>query len=269
MKGRVIFGSGVFALLLFQGLTGLDRCYGQRTTTLERTEFTAYRTNLLYRIDPEVLQALLPAPWVVAPDTSPEFAGWNYVVVLDDRFGIQDPAGKAMGGGKDRIVNFLIRAKNTQTGETAALIHRFFRANPAFVPGFWPKETSLATITRRWEVVGTEWEFDEVRHDVEVRDKTGTLLVEMHIQYQSNSTWRLSPTVAGGNVRSIGHPESFLRIERPDTLQEIVYSARLGIDHRKLFTFRVTAPGLAALFDGSEELIGITARPAGLHHHFR
>lgn len=237
--------------------------------TLERREFVFGRVLLTYRINDQALQALLPKPWVVT--TAPKIPGvkeFNYNIVLDERIGITDAAGKVMGGGKDYIVHFLVWAKNPKTGERAVISHRFFRANPAHVPGNWPKTTSLANITHRLELTGSGWEFDEVRHDVDVRDKAGTPLVEMHLQYQSSPTRLRSPgpTVF---VRGVGDPESLTRIDRPAVVVEVVYGPEKKIDHRKSFTLRVADPELAPLFDGKEELTGIVAFPVMDHRHFR
>lgn len=268
MKRQLITGIAALAILVFQSPIGVAISSGQEELTLERTEFVSYRALLLYRINEQALQALLPAPWVVT--MGPKLPGvkeFNYNIVVDARLGITDAAGKVMGGGKDYIVHFLVLAKNPKTGERAVMSHRFFRANPAQVPGNWPKTTSLANITRRLEITGSEWEFDEVRHDVEVRDKAGTVLVEMRLQYQSSPTRQQAmPPIF---VRGVGDPESLTRIDRPAVVVEVVYGPEKKIDHRKSFTLRVAAPELAPLFDGKEELVGIVAWPVMEFRHFR
>lgn len=268
MKRQLITGVAALALLVTQSLIGVAISSGQEELALERTELVFERALLLYRINDRALQALLPAPWVVT--TGPEIPGvkaFNYNIVVDERLGITDAAGKVMGGGKDRIVHFLVWAKNPKTGERAVMSHRFFRANPAHVPGNWPKTTSLANITRRLEITGGGWEFDEVRHDVDVRDGAGTLLVEMRLQYQSSPTRQgARPTIF---VRGVGDPESLTRIDRAAVVVEVVYGPEKKIDHRKSFTLRVADPELARLFDGKEELTGIVAWPVMEFRHFR
>jgi hypothetical protein len=68
-------------------------------------------------------------------------------------------------------------------------------------------------------------------------------------------------------VRSSVEPD-FFRIYRDDYANELVKSIPAGIDRVKNYKFRVTMSELSEIFDGSEQLVGISVNPCRVRQVF-
>jgi hypothetical protein len=92
-----------------------------------------------------------------------------------------------------------------------------------------------------------------------VSDATGACGLELRLHSVRKVSAR---TRAKGESNLFSAKDPTLgRIYKFDAATDVVKSAPEGIDRAKAYTFRVTAPEYAKLFDGSEQLIGISVTP--------
>jgi hypothetical protein len=82
--------------------------------------------------------------------------------------------------------------------------------------------------------------------------------IKAQIQYQRGATTK---SKVESKVYSGAKPE-FFRIYRVDQVAEIARSTATGVDRVTKVSFKVSGPKLAALFDGSEQLISVTSIPS-------
>ena len=246
---RIVIGWGLWGILAAhpveaQTFTGVQ---GDRT-----------RITLGFQVKPEAVQAWLPAPWQLNPLTSGPLKGANFLVVLVDRLRDDDPEGKPKYSGTNRIIPFIAPGKHPQTGETASVILGGFASNPAYVPGFY-QVFRAATVRVEHTIKSQDVEAEEVTDVWEVRDATGTGVMELRLQ---------SLRKVGARTRAKGEPNiisakdpALWRIYKFDATTDVVKSGPEGIDRVQGYTFRLTVPEYSKLFDGSEQLIGISVTP--------
>ena len=216
------------------------------------------RITLGFQVKPEAVQGLLPAPWRLAPLNGGPLKGSNFLVVFVNRIREDDLEGKPRYSGTNPFIVFVAPVKHPQTGQTVGVILDGLASNPAGVPGYY-KVYRAATV--RVEHASKSHEVDEeaVTDVWEVRDATGPGRVELRLQ---------SLVKVGARTRDKGEAENISaqdpalwRIYKFDAATDVVKSVPQGIDRVKGYTFRLTAPEYSKLFDGSEQLIGITLLP--------
>jgi hypothetical protein len=70
------------------------------------------------------------------------------------------------------------------------------------------------------------------------------------------------PTRSKTEVKIFGGPDpSFFRIYRVDAGNDVLRSVPANVDRVKKLTLRVTIPDLKKAFDGSEQIVSVTAIP--------
>lgn len=182
--------------------------------------------------------------------------GANLFVVFIQRLLSQTPDGKpSASGGTDRAVALVVPAKHAQTGEESAFVTRIYTTDHGGIPG--PHKNSVKADVRRELVLRGEnlapgagsdhWEMKEA--------SGGTIVVRLANQ-------RSLPALARTEQkpRSSVDP-NFYRIYRVDQGAEVVKSVPAGVDRLQSYEFRSTVPELSKVFDGSSQLVSITAIP--------
>src|SRR2546428_432428 len=97
-----------------------------------------------------------------------------------------------------------------------------------------------ATVSERWEV----------------RDQSGGT-VTLALEYT-----RALPARNKGEAKVYGGPDPvFFRIYRTDAGADVLRSVPTGVDRVKKLSLRVTIPDLKKAFDGSEQIVSVTAIP--------
>lgn len=216
------------------------------------------RITLGFQVKPEAVQALLPAPWQLEALAGGPFKGANLLVAFIDRIREDDPEGKARYGGTNPFVVLSAPAKHPQTGQTVTFLLCGFASNPANVPGFYGVYRA-ATVSVEHATKSHGVDAEAVTDVWEVRDATGTGGVGLRLQ---------SLLKVGARTRDKGEPNvisakdpSLRRIYKFDAATDVVKSISQGIDRVQGYTFHLTVPEYGKLFDGSEQLIGITLMP--------
>jgi len=219
------------------------------------------RITLGFQVRSQDLQGLLPAPWRVEPFAGGPLKGTNFLVVFVNRIREDDLEGKPRYSGTNPFIAIIAPVKHAQTGQTLLVMLDGFGMNSlpfAGVPGYY-KVYRQATIRVEHASKSHEVDTEEVTDVWEVQNALGPGRVELRLQSLVN---------VGARTRDKGEPENISakdpalwRIYKFDAAADVVKSVPQGIDLVKEYTFRLTAPEYSKLFDGSEQLIGITLLP--------
>ena len=151
---------------------------------------------------------------------------------------------------------FAVPAKHTQTGEVATVVTGGINPNIDYIPGPYKNFVQATTIRREQTHKGANLEAGVCEDFWEVRDTRG-VSVELRVQYQLALPLRAK---SEQKVYSAVEP-SFFRIYRMETATDLIKSIPAGINRVQNYQLRVAVPELGKLFDGTEQLVGITANP--------
>jgi hypothetical protein len=212
-----------------------------------------FRIYLAYSVNQKAVQAWLPDPWKAASLTKGPFKGANLFVFFTDVFTYQDGEGKIDRGGTFYYVGLVGYGKNSQTGEFAPFVIRVY----------WPFDDSgiyktgvKATVSRKATIKGVTSKPVTGSEVWKVQDNAGGIM-EFRMDYQRDVPKRVKREM---KVRSIVEPD-FFRIYREDYSNDLVKSIPAGINKVKKYQFRSTISKLGKMFDGSEQLVGISINP--------
>ncbi len=223
------------------------------------------RITLGFRVEPEAVQALLPVPWQLDPVAGGPFQGANLMVAFIDRIREDDPEGKPRYSGANPFVVFSAPAKHPQTGEKATVLLSGFAQNPANVPGFY-QVYRAATVRVEHATKSHDLDAEEVTDFWEVRNAAGAGGMELRLQCSVKVTARTREQ-GEPNVISAKDPGR-CRSYKFEAATAVVESVSLGIDRVREYVFHVSLPEYSQLFDGSEQLLGITLMPWYLRQTF-
>ena len=245
MNRSVLFLIGIICLgsLAFTSLA-------QAETLVESSLF--YRIYVGFSVDQKTAQAWLPAPWKAVSLPNGPFKGANLLVVFDDYFIRQDNEGKPIKGGTYCLAVLVALGKNEQTGEFAPFVIRAYF--PFDDPGAY-KNGVEAMVFRGATLQGAHMG-GKVSEVWKVQDSAGGIM-EFLMDYQRDVPTR---TKREFKVRSSVEPD-FFRIYRDEYAHDVVKSIPTGIDRVKNYKFRVTISELSKIFNGSEQLVGISVSP--------
>jgi hypothetical protein len=213
------------------------------------------RLYVALRVGQAELQKLLPASWQVTSLPGGPLKETNFFIVFIDAFLVQDPQGKPDKGGIFRGVVFAVPAKHTQTGEVASVVIGGFTQNIDNVPGPY-KNYAQATMRREQTHKWANLESGAGEDFWEVRDTRGGS-IELRVQYQLALPLRAK---LEQKIYSGAEP-SFFRIYRIESATDVLKSIPAGINRVQNYQLRMAVPELSKLFDGTEQLVGISAYP--------
>jgi hypothetical protein len=210
------------------------------------------RTVVTFRAPSAAVQKFLPDGWEVQAVAEGTDKGANLAVYLVDfQFG-QDPAGKPLIGAPTMAL--VIPARKTGTDIVAGIIPGGYTA-PAGVPGAYGNFLAgKVTVERQSHtegdgktVIDETWQIrgdDGARVDFQIKFVRGVPVREKtEMKYYSSTK-----------------PE-FYRIYRVEQGTDVVRSAATGVDRATRLSFKASGGKLAPLFDGAEQLIGVTSLP--------
>lgn len=226
---------------------------GEAQTPGERT--VESRVTVALRVPAAAVQRWLPEGWQVRPPPSGPAAGSNLTLIFTDRLSVIHPDGSLMDGGIDRALILSVPAENPATGDAGSYVIRAYTANEASLPGAYrnyrPARLRRETRSEMNDVVpGMAWE----RWAIHTEDGGR---VEFRIHFDRGVPARSTP-----EARVRGGPDpSFSRIYRLDQGTDLVLSVPEGIDRVHALDLVLDVPELAAIFDGSEEVLAVTVIP--------
>ena len=213
------------------------------------------RTIVAVKIAEVEAQKLLPPGWQVNPIASGPNQGATLTMTFIDQLLNQDPEGKPAAAASTRTLAFGVPAKNATTGAAGNNVVRTFTTNPAGPPGAY-RVGKLGSMRLEQSIKATDNEPATVSERWEVRDQSGGT-VTLALEYT-----RALPARNKGESKVYGGPDpNFFRIYRTDAGADVLRSTATGVDRVKKVSLRVTIADLKKAFDGSEQIVSITAIP--------
>lgn len=210
------------------------------------------RTLAAFQVNSEALAEWLPDTHVSAPYGGGSFQGANLLMMFIDRMLHQDSEGKPKNGGAYRMMALIVPGIDSESGESSTFIARVYSPGE----GAGPYKTAVQSeVSHTVSLSGTGSEPLSGRHVWQIEQGSGSL--EIAFDYTAGVPGRK----VGESVLSTPLDASVKRIYRYDQLTDVVLSTPKGIDRTSSVTVRVEIPELAAMFDGSERLIGLADRP--------
>ncbi len=210
------------------------------------------RTLAAFKVSTEALAEWLPDTHVSAPYGGGSFEGANLLMMFIDRMLHQDATGNPKNGGAYRMMALIVPAVDRESGETSTFIARVY--SPGDSAG--PYKTAVKSdVSHSVSLSGAGSEPLSGRHVWQIQQGGGSL--EIAFDYAAGVPGRK----AGESVLSTPLDASVKRVYRYDQLTDVVFSTPKGIDRTSNVTVRVEIPELAAMFDGSEALVGLADRP--------
>ncbi len=213
------------------------------------------RLMLGFRVRPDLVQQRLPAPWRLHPVDRGPLQGANFFVILVDRVRDEDAAGQPRARGANRIINFVAPATHPQRGQTASVILDGYASNPANVPGIF-QAYRAATVRMEHTIMGHGADVEDVTDVWEVQEATGPGGLELGLRSQRQLS---TQTRERGEAQLLSARDPALWQRHTfDAVAEVVKSVPEGTDRVQEYLFRLSGPEYRELFDGSEQLVGIS-----------
>jgi hypothetical protein len=210
------------------------------------------RTILAFKVADAAVQKFLPQGWEPDVTTAGPAKDVNLRVTFIDRIVNQDAEGKALD--PVRITTLTIPAKIKGSETRGTMLFRAYVTSASAVPGpYGISVHASANMERKVRIdpagtttVEESWEFQSQDGDS----------IQLQIQYVRGASTPADKAEA--KLYSAAKPE-FYRIYRSEQSTDVVRSA--GADRVQKVLFKASGPKLAPLFDGSEQLIGVTSNP--------
>jgi hypothetical protein len=207
------------------------------------------RTILAFKIADAAAQKFLPEGWELDVATTGSAKDVNLRVTFIDRIVNQDAEGKAID--PVRIATLTIPAKKKDARGT--MLFRAYVTDARAIPG--PYGISVHASANMERKVGIDPKgTTTVEESWEFRSQDGNA-IQLQIQYVRVAA---APEKAEAKLYSAAKPE-FYRIYRSEQSTDVVRGA--GVDRVQNVQFKASGPQLAPLFDGSEQLTGVTSNP--------
>jgi len=209
------------------------------------------RTILAFKVADAAVQKFLPESWEPDVTTAGPAKDVNLRVTFIDRIVNRDAEGKALD--PVRIATLTIPAKMKGSETRGTILFRAYVSDASAVPG--PYGVSVHGSTNmerkvRIDPTGTA----TVEESWEFRSQDGDS-IQLQMQYVRGPS---APDKAEAKLYSAVKPE-FYRIYRSEQSTDVVRGATA--DRVQKVQFKASGPKLSPLFDGSEQLIGVTSNP--------
>src|SRR2546426_1018723 len=172
MMLRIVAHLSFVVAVLVGSLSTMSTAHGE---TLYQSNVDT-RVVVALQVRPEAVQQWLSGPWQVNPVAAGPSKGSNLSLVFVDQHLVQDPEGKPMSGGINRILALVAPGKHSGTAETAPVVLRLYTASPSYVPGPY-KNALSATVRRERTVSGPNLEPASGRESWSVRATAGAAVV--------------------------------------------------------------------------------------------
>jgi hypothetical protein len=210
------------------------------------------RTIFSFKAPDAAVQKLLPAGWQVdAPAAGPD-AGANLRITFIDGVWAHDAQGKPQSvAGRTITMGIPVRMQGAET-RGVLLFGGFTSGAAPGAYGVYAKSsvTSQRTIRNGADGVST------VEESWDAKSEAGdTLHFQLHYARGMAAAEKVDIRMYSGAK------PGFYRIYRYTQATDVLRGAGTAAERLKSFTFKGEGPKLASLFDGSEQLISITAIP--------
>ncbi len=209
------------------------------------------RTSLSFRVDGKVVRSLLPPDWTVSASAgSPDQV--NLGVTFMDRHVILDPQGQSVGTGSSRYMVMSVQARDASGDPGILIINGISPEGTGAYDVYQPAvvataERSLSGQADAQAAVQEHWHME-----AESGDK-----ITVDLRYKQAAPTRRQSTIV---IRSGKHTD-YTRTYQIDQANDGLGAPDTADSRIESFSFVVSGPLYARLFDGSEVLTGITSTP--------
>jgi hypothetical protein len=210
------------------------------------------RIGMAFKVSDAALRKLVPEGWEIVPTAAGPSQGANLNVTLVNQEVGFDPEGKPVAPyrgvamsvpmkrkGSDAVVSMIVAGLFTPNGAPGAY--------GLFLPARVTIDRKLRTDLDGKSTAEESW---ELRAD-------GGHSLEIHVQYAPGVGTRGK---VEARIHSAAKPD-FFRIYRFEQTSDLVRSVPTGVDRVSRVSFKATGDKLGTLFDGSQQLISVTAIP--------
>lgn len=211
------------------------------------------RTTLAFKVSDAQLQKLLPEGWEPNSPTSGPAKGANLNLVLIDQAAQQDAQGASLKPVRGVAVAVPVKKRGTDIA-AAMVVGGLFEPHGA--PGAYGVYLPAQVTSRRTQSAGTDGK-SMIEESWQFRGGEGNA-VDLQLQFERGLA---APSKVESKTYSAAHPD-FFRIYRFEAVSDVARSVPAGIDRVVRISFKASGPQLAALFDGSEQLISVTSIPS-------
>jgi hypothetical protein len=238
-----------FVAATFGLATALSPAMAQAQTPVER--YVEVRTVLGFRVGPAAAQSLLPASWQPVQLPGPN-QGVNLMVILTERVLRETTEGKAIDGGRSRSVIFIVPARETAGPARGPVVGLVLAPAPESVPGTYGV------------AVRSEIEMTRSRHfgaAGETGAETWSVVTSTDDRLQVEAKYtRATPVRQVAESKVYAGSTGAHRIYQTD--QGVDVMRGIGVTDRvQSITFQASGPRFARIFDGSQQLVSISAVP--------
>jgi hypothetical protein len=209
------------------------------------------RTILAFKVADAAVQKALPEGWELDVATIGPAKDVNLRVTFVDRLSEQDAEGKSLSPARHVTVTMPAKKKGAETRGTMLFV--LYSSDEDGVPGPYGVAAHANTNMDR-QVRIDPAEANTVEETWQLQAPDGNSL-QLQIQYVRSAPARVKAETL---VHSAAKPD-FFRIYRFEQWADTVRGA--GADRVQKVVFEASGPKLAPLFDGSEQLIGVTTVP--------
>jgi hypothetical protein len=211
------------------------------------------RTTLAFKVAGPAAQKALPEGWQVESPTAGPTKGYNLAIALIDQLLAQDPEGKPTDATRGAVL--AVPAKKQGMEKPVFMVVGGLFSPASYAPGPYSNYVHAKADVQRTVHSDTAGNATAEESWSFVTDSGDA--IQLQLQYTRGPPTRAK---ADALVYSSVKPD-FYRIYRVEQAIDVVRSTATGIDHAKKVSFKASGRQLAAFFDGSEQLITITAIP--------
>lgn len=246
-----------FALAAVCSVLALSHLYAETFNSIQGDR----RIVIGYRVNPEALQKMLPAPWQVSATAAGPAEGANFFVTLIERPRDEAPDATLRFNGMYSVV-FRVVAKDPNTGLVGGLIVGGFGQTAS--SGYY--QTNRPASFRVERAINAHDDVETIAENWTVEGKGPGERLEVRLESTPDGKSR---TRDKGETNVISAKNTALwRIYRFESTTDVVKSVPKTIDRMKSFSLKLTSPEFGALFNGSEKLVGINFQPWYLRQTF-
>ena len=210
------------------------------------------RIGMAFKVSDAALRKLVPEGWEISPPSSGPSQGANLNVTLVNMQTAYDAEGKSAT--PYRGVAFSVPMKKKGSDATVPmLIAGLFTSN--YAPGAYGVFHAARVSVDRKVRIDLDGK-TTVEETWELRADGGHAL-DIHVQYVAGVP---ANSKVEQRVYSAVKPD-FFRIYRFEMASEVVKSVPTGVDRVSRVSFKAAGDKLGTLFDGSQQLISVTAIP--------
>ncbi|ALO45522.1 hypothetical protein [Pseudohongiella spirulinae] len=210
------------------------------------------RTSLNFRVNADVVNALLPAGWQV-PEVAESPGRVNLGLTFMDRHVVLNAHGEAIGSGTSRYMVMSVQARNQASGQSSVMI----------INGVSPEGTGSyevyqpateASASRSVSGHGTEtglveetWQMTAISGDS----------IRLHLHYEPAPPTRRQATLVIRSAKNTDYTRTYKIDQATDAL------GTPGAPNSRLHRYEFTAEGplFSKIFDGTEQLQSVTSTP--------